>query len=122
MTNDYTLKLSKDQKKSLQEMFELKFNDHRKLPANQELQAFKKRGWAENKHSSNVREGWTDMKIIRALCDELSLTIIAVPKKPKKEPQRVVLNPSRTKYFSCQIRWVPKNPWKTNFYAQSRTN
>lgn len=116
MTNDYTLKLSKDKKKkSLHETFELKFNDHTQLPANQELQAFKKKGWAVNKRSSNVREGWTDKKIIRAITDELKITIIPVPKKSKEEPQWVVLNPPRSKYFWCQIRWVPKNPWKTNF-------
>lgn len=86
MTNDYTLKLSKDKKKkkSLPETFEQKFYDHTKLPANQELQAFKKKSWAENKHFS-VREGWTDMKIIRAIRDGLNITIIPVRKKKFSE-------------------------------------
>lgn len=109
-------------KKSLQETFELKFNDHTKLPANQVLQAFKEKGWTENKHSSNVREGWTDIKIIRAVSDELNIAVIPVSKKSKEEPQWVLLNPSRRKYFLCKIRWVPENPWKTNFHAQGRTN
>lgn len=86
------------------------------------MQAFKKKGWTENKHSSNVREGWTDIKIIRTISDELNIAVIPVPKKSKEEPQWVLLNPSRRKYFLCKIRWVPKNPWKTNFHAQGRTN
>lgn len=52
------------------------------------------------------------MKIIRADSDELNITIIPVPKQSKEEPQWVVLNPPRSKYFSCQIRWVPKKSLK----------